>query len=249
MAIPSTRQGLIDYCLRSLGEPVIEVNVDPDQINDRVDEALQFYQEYNYEATKKVFYVHEITQDDIDNKYLELTDQIIYVERILPLVSDNDSVNMFDVNYQLHLNDVYHLGNLGNLAYYEQVQQNLAMYDMKLGSGLSESVQYERHENRLYFQVDKEDMAIGKKIIVVATSIIDPETFGRVYNDMYLKKYATALIKKQWGINIKKFDGMQLPGGVSINGQQTFDEANEEIQRIEEEMRLSHELPVDFFVG
>jgi hypothetical protein len=249
MAIPSTRQELIDYCLRSLGEPVIEVNVDPDQLNDRIEEALQFYQEYNYEATKKVFYIHEITQEDIDNKYLQLTDQIVYVERILPLSSDNSSVNMFDVNYQLHLNDVYHLGNLGNLAYYEQVQQNLAMYDMKLGSGLTEFAQFERHENRLYFQIDSEDMIVGQTIIIVATSIIDPDMFGKVYNDMNLKRYATALIKRQWGVNVKKFDGMQLPGGVSINGQQIFDEANEEIKRIEEEMRLTHELPVEFIVG
>jgi len=249
MAIPSTRQELIDYCLRSLGEPVIEVNVDPDQLNDRIEEALQFYQEYNYEATKRVFYVHTITQDDIDNMYLPLSDQILFVERILPLSSENSSVNMFDVNYQLHLNDVYHLGNLGNLAYYEQVQQNLAMYDMKIGSGLTEFSQFERHENRLYLQIDKEDLIVGSVIVVKAHSIIDPDSFPKVYNDMYLKKYSTALIKRQWAINIKKFDGMTLPGGVTINGQQMFDEANEEIQRIEEEMRLSHELPVNFFMG
>lgn len=248
MAVNS-RQGLIDYCLRALGEPVLEVNVDPDQVEDRISEALQFYQEYNYDATKLVYYVHEITQDDINNMYLPLSDQILYVERILPLSSSDSSVNMFDVKYQLHLNDVYHLGNLGNLAYYEQVQQNLAMYDMKIGSGATEFSQFERHENRLYLQVDAEDLHVGSKVIIKATSIVDPESFPKVYNDMYVKRYATALIKRQWGTNIKKFEGMQLPGGVTINAQQMFDEANEEIQRIEEEMRLSHELPVNFFVG
>lgn len=249
MATPRTRQELIDYCLRQLGEPVIEVNVDQDQISDRIDEALQFYQEYHYDSTKKVFYVHEITQDDIDNKYLTLTDQIIFVERILPITTEGSQSSMFNVKYQLHLNDIYNLGDLGNLAYYEQVQQSLAMYDMKLGSGMSELTRFERNENRLYLDLAKEDMRVGTPMVVVAHSIIDPETFTAVYNDMYVKRYSTALIKRQWAVNIKKFDGMQLPGGVTINGQQMFDEANEDIRNIEEQMRLTHELPIDFFVG
>jgi hypothetical protein len=249
MANPSSRQELIDYCLRELGEPVLEVNVDPDQISDRIDEALQFYQEYHSDATKKVYYAHEITQTDVTNKYITISDQILFVERIFPLLDPNSSTSMFDVKYQLHLNDVYQLGNLANLAYYDQVQQNLALYDMKLGSGMSEMIRFARHENRIYLDTDDSELQVGNYIIVSATSIVDPNTFTAVYNDMYLKKYATQLIKRQWGANLIKFEGMQLPGGVTLNGRQLFDDAKEEIDRIEEAMRLTHEMPVNFFMG
>lgn len=249
MANPSSRQELIDYCLRQLGEPVIEVNVDPDQIQDRIDEALQFYQEYNSDATKKLFLPHQVTQDNIDNKYIDLDSGIIFVNRILPITSQNSSINMFDVKYQLHLNDVYHLGNLGNLAYYEMVQQNLALYDMKLGSGATELIRFNRHEHRLYLDLDAEDLILDDYIIVEATIVNNPETVTSVYNDMYLKRYATSLLKRQWGMNLIKFEGMQLPGGVTINGRQLFDDATTEIQAIEEEMRLTHELPVNFYMG
>lgn len=249
MATPSSRQELVDYCLRALGAPVIEINVDEDQLEDRVDEALQFYQEYNSDATKKLFLPHEITQGNIDDKYIDLDNAILSVERILPITADNSSVNMFDVKYQLHLNDVYHLGNLGNLAYYEQVQQNLALYDMKLGSGGSELIRFNRHEHRLYLDIDQDDLRLGEYIIVVCHMINDPDAVTEVYGDMYLKKYTTALIKRQWGANLIKFEGMQLPGGVTLNGRQLFDDATADIERIEEQMRLTHELPVNFFTG
>lgn len=247
MANVTTRQELIDYCLRQLGEPVIEINIDPDQLEDRVDEALQFYQEYHSDAVKKMFIPHQITASDIINKFVTVPEQVIFVERILPV--GDSQINMFNVKYQLHLNDVYHLNNLGNLAYYEQVQQNLAMYDMKLGTGASELVRFSRHERKVYLDIDKEDLVEDNYIIVVGHATLDPESTTRVYNDMFLKQYTTALIKKQWGANLIKFEGMQLPGGVMLNGRQLYEDAMQDIERLEEQIRLTHELPVNFFMG
>jgi len=252
MATPASRQDLIDYCFRQLGDPVIEINVDPDQAEERIDEALQFYQEYHSDATKKMFIPHTITADDVTNKFITVADSVIFVERILPIAEDA-GFNMFDVKYQMHLNDVYQLGNLGNLAYYEMVQQNLAMYDMKIGSGASELIRWARHENKIYLDVGEEDLKVGGIIIVAATMHIAPYDgaagYTSIWNDMFLKRYSTALIKKQWGANLIKFEGMQLPGGVTINGRQIYEDAMQDLEKLEEQVRLTHELPVNFFMG
>jgi hypothetical protein len=252
MATPASRQDLIDYCFRQLGDPVIEINVDPDQAEERIDEALQFYQEYHSDATKKMFIPHTITADDVTNKFITVADSVIFVERILPIAEDA-GFNMFDVKYQMHLNDVYQLGNLGNLAYYEMVQQNLAMYDMKIGSGASELIRWARHENKIYLDVGEEDLKVGSIIIVAATMHIAPYDGAAgstsIWNDMFLKRYSTALIKKQWGANLIKFEGMQLPGGVTINGRQIYEDAMQDLEKLEEQVRLTHELPVNFFMG
>jgi hypothetical protein len=245
MATPSSRQELIDYCLRTLGEPVIEINVDPDQAHDRLDEALQYYQEFHSDSTKKMFVPHLVTEQNINDKYIDLPSNIIFLERVLP-IADSSGMNMFDVKYQLHLNDVFQLGNLGNLSYYEMVQQQLSLYDLKIGSGNSDLVRWVRHENRLYLDIDKEEIVEGTYIILSCRVLVEDTN---IYNDMFLKRYTTALIKKQWGANLIKFEGMVLPGGVTLNGRQLFDDAVQEIQQLEEEMRLTFELPVDFYVG
>ncbi len=256
MATPASRQDLIDYCFRQLGDPVIEINVDPDQAEERIDEALQFYQEYHSDATKKMFIPHTITAADITNKYILVADSVLFVERILPIAEDA-GFNMFDVKYQLHLNDVYQLGSLSNLAYYEMVQQNLSLYDMKIGSGASELIRWARHERKIHLDVDSEDLIEGNVIIVAATVAIEPRTgtgesatgVAAIWNDMFLKRYSTALIKKQWGANLIKFEGMQLPGGVTINGRQIYEDALQDLEKLEEQVRLTHELPVNFFMG
>ena len=249
MANPSTRQELIDYALRRLGAPVIEINVDDDQIEDRVDDALQFYQEYHSDATMRVYLKHQITADDVTNGYVSLNDNILYVKRVFPIGDSQSSINMFSVKYQLHLNDIYDLSYIGDLMYYDMVQQYVSLLDMKL-NGNGEFVRFNRHMNELHLDVDWDtDIKAGDYIIVEAMRIVDPSTYSDVYNDMFLKQYVTALIKQQWGANLIKFEGMQLPGGVTLNGRQMFDDASEEITQIREQMQLNYEMPPDFYVG
>ena len=248
MSIPNSRQTLINYCLRQLGEPVLEVNVDEDQLQDRVDEALQYWQEYHSDAHKKIFYTHKITADDKTNKYITLSDQILWVDRILP-VDGSGSNFLFDIEYQMRLSDMNRLMSMGGIAEYTMMQQSLALYDMKLGSGLSEGIRFSRHENKLFLDVSDSDLIVDEYIVVSAYSILDPTTVTALYNDRLLKKYTTALIKRQWGANLIKFDGMVLPGGVTLNGRQIYDDAVVDIEKIEENIRLDYELPIDFAMG
>ncbi len=251
MANPSSRQTLIDYCKRKLGEPVIEVNVNEDQVEDRVDEALQYYQEYHSDATYRGYLKHQMTASDISNQYITISDNVLFVKRILPISSSfGQSYNFFDIKYQMMLNDIADMNNFaGDLAYYEQLQQHLSLLDMKLNG--TPQVEFSRKQNRLYIfgDIQDEDIQEGEYVIAETYSIIDPESHSSVYNDMWLKEYTTSLIKLQWGLNLMKFEGMQLPGGVILNGRQLFDDAQGEIQDLREKIRLEHELPVDFMVG
>jgi len=251
MANPTSRATLIDYCKRRLGEPVIEVNVDVDQIEDRIDEAIQYYQEYHSDATVRGYLKHQVTASDVTNKYVDVPSNVLYVKRILPISSSfGTSYNFFDIKYQMMLNDIADLNNFaGDLAYYEQLQQHLSLLDMKLNG--HPLVEFSRRQNRLFIFGDFEDQDIkaGEFIILETFTAIDPETHTAVYNDMWVKSYATALIKEQWGLNLMKFEGMQLPGGVIINGRQLFDDAQGELQDLRERIRLEHEAPVDFFIG
>jgi len=249
MAKPNSRQTFIDYCLRSLGAPVIEINVDDDQLDDRVDEALQFYQAYHDDAIEKVYLKHEITQTDIDNGYITTNDLITDVVRILPLRDAVSSTDMFDIRYQMHLNDIYSLGFLGSLTDYVMGQQWLALLDLVIDSD-DKHVNFEKHKNRLEVFMDwSEEVEVGDHLIVECYRIIDPDTFTDVYNDYFLKRYCTALIKKQWGQNLIKFEGMVMPGGVTFNGRQLYDDAVQELEQLVEEARLNWEKPIDFMTG
>ena len=251
MANPNSRQTLIDYCLRRLGEPVIEVNVDEDQIEDRIDEAIQYYQEFNSDATKRGFLKHQMTASDISNKYISLSTDIQFVSRMFRLASTfQQSRNLFDIKYQMSLNDIWDMSTFaGDLAYYEQLQQYLATIDMKLNG--TPIIDFVRKQNRLYIHgnIEDGDLKEDEYILLEVYENIDANTHTSIYNDMFLKQYATALIKLQWGMNLMKFEGMQLPGGVIINGRQIYDDATAEIQELQEKVRLEHEMPPDFFVG
>lgn len=248
--MPATsRQGLIDYCLRELGEPVIEVNVDPDQLEDRVDEALQYYQEFHSDATVRTFLKHEVTADDISNGYIAISSDIQYVQRLFA-VAGGLTNNMFSIKYQMMLNDVANMYSfIGDLAYYEQIQQYMSMLDSRL-NGMPQ-VHFSRNQGRLYIHGDfvDGDIKVGDYIVAEIYQHVDPDTFTKVWNDRWLKEYTTALIKRQWGANLLKFEGMQLPGGVMISGRQIYDDAMEDIARLRETIRLENELPADFFVG
>jgi len=251
MAIISSRQGLVDYCLRRLGDPVIEINVDIDQIEDKVDDALQVYQEFHSDATVRLYLSHQITQADVDNQYIPLSADILYVSKLFPVDSSFiNSTNMFSFKYQFALSDFHSLPMIsGGLQYYEQVRQYLSLLDMRLNG--TAQVQFSRRQNRLHIFGDfaDGDLKVGEYVVAEVYQIIDPEVHTSVYNDMFMKDYTTALIKQQWGQNLSKFDGMQLPGGVQIDGRRILEEANVELEGVRERMRSEQELPVDFFVG
>ena len=251
MATPNSRATLIDYCKRRLGDPVIEINVDEDQLEDRVDEALQYYQEFHSDATVRTYLKHLVTATDVSNEYIPISSDIIFISKMFPLTSSfNTSRNFFDIKYQMMLNDIADLMNFaGDLAYYEQMQQYLSLLDMKLNG--HPQVQFARRQNRLYIFGDfvDQDIKAGDYIVAEVYTIIDPNTHTSVFNDMFVKEYTTALIKQQWGTNLIKFDGMQLPGGVVLNGRQIYDDATGEIEALRQRVRDEHELPPDFFVG
>jgi len=250
MAVTS-RELLKEYCLRKLGEPVIEVNVDPDQLDDRVDEALQKYREFHADATTRVFFKHQMTADDITNGYITIPSNIIFLSRMFALSSSfQSSRKFFDIKYQMMLNDIADMHNyIGDLAYYEQMQQYLSLLDMKLNG--APITTFSRRQNRLYIHGDTVDgdLVEGDYVVVEAYEIVDGNTYSSIWDDMWLKKYTAALIKRQWGTNLLKFEGMQLPGGVTLNGRQLYEDAIQEIERLEEELRLTFEIPPDMFVG
>ena len=251
MAKPTTRAGLITYCLRTLGHPVVEINIDDDQIEDRVDEAIQYWQEYHSDAVTRVYVKHQITAQDITNQYITLPEALISVFRVFPLsTSSAGGSDMFSVKYQMYMNDLYSLGRTGNLLDYEMNKQYMSLIDMSI-NGLSQLSQFNRHLNQLTVAVNwgESGMTEGKYIILEGYQTIDPNSYPDVYNDMMLKKYTTALLKRQWGANLIKFEGMQLPGGVTINGRGLFDDANTEIAAIEQDFDSKYSFPPDFFVG
>ena len=250
MAITS-RDEFIDYIKRSLGDPVIEINVEEQQMEDRVDEALAYWREFHSDAVHRTYIKHQMTAADISNKYITLQSDALHVIKMFSVGSNlTSSRNFFDIKYQMHLNDIADIHTyIGDLAYYEQMQQYLSLLDQKLTG--SPQVNFARRQNRLYIRGDIEDKDIqeGDYIVLEAYVYIDETTFSQVWEDIWLKEYSTALVKRQWGSNLMKFEGMQLPGGVQINGRQIYEDAVNEIAQLRERIRLEYELPADFFVG
>lgn len=250
MASPNSRQTLIDFCLRRLGDPVIEINVDVDQIEDKVDDTLQLYQEFHSDATYRTYLKHQVTQTDKDNGYIPISSNILYVSTVLPINPTFSTINMFDIKYQMMLNSMGDFMNFaGGMSYYYQMQQYLEFLD-KVLSG-SPKVNFSRRQDRLYIygEWSNGDLNVDDYVVAEVYTVVDPETFTSVYNDMFVKNYLTSQIKHSWGTNMSKFDGMQLPGGVTVNGRQMMEEASTELKELEEKMRLEHEFPPDFFVG
>ena len=247
MAI-TTRQNLIDYCLRRLGSPVTEINVDDDQVSDRIDDAIEFFQEYHFDGVEKVFLKHTITQTDIDNEYIAVADPVISVLRILPIPNFNAfQTGFFNEEYQLRLNDLENFRSSAMIDW-AMSQTNFSLVEHLFH--IQPTLLFNRKQDRVYLETDWDDkFDVGTIVIIEAYRALDPATYSEVYNDMFLKKYATALIKQQWGSNLKKFTGVTLPGGITLDGQTIFSEALEEITKIEEEMSLKYELPPDGFIG
>jgi len=252
MASPNSRQEMIDYCLRSLGSPVLEINVDDEQIEDRVDEALQWFRENHPDGSRRHYMSFQLTQDIVDNGYVDLADDSIQtVVRVFPINTVSQTTNFFDIKYQMMLNDVTDLNNYaGDIAYYEQMQKHLSLLDMKL-SGIPE-ITHDRQGNRLYFYLSSEKLSVGDYIVAEVYGIRTPDStteYNSLWNHKFLKEYTTAIIKRQWGTNLLKFDGMTLPGGVQINGRSIFEDANNEIEQIRTRFREEEDIGPVFFVG
>ena len=247
MAIPSSRQEFKDYVLRSLGRPVIEINVDDDQVEDRIDQALKYYADYHFDATERTYYKHQVTDADKVNKYITLPENIIGAVSIFsigdPSVRSDD---LFNIRYQIALNDLYTLTSVSLVPYYMVMQHLATIQELLVGR---QPIRFTRHRNRLMVDMDWATLNTGEYLLVEAYEVIDPEIYTDVWGDRWLALYTEQLIKRQWGTNLKKYDGMQMPGGISFNGQKIYDEADADIKRMEEEMIMNYSLPVMDMVG
>jgi hypothetical protein len=319
-----SRQGLIDYCLRELGHPVVEINVDDDQVEDRIDEAFSYYRDFHYDAVERLYFKHRVTASRLnlsssvaaqfslgevvtgatsgakgtvcveipgdvssvgtsllikgivgefqtsevirgantqvsstissivlgstDLRYIPLDDSIVGVVRVMPFTAINTGqAYMWDIRYQLRLNDLFDLLST-SMIYYQQVKQQLSLIDQLLVG--SKGFRFQRHMNKVFLDMSWDtDADPGEYIVLECYKIIDPDVYTDVYTDRFLKRYATALIKRQWGTNLKKFEGIQMPGGVTLNGQKIYDEAIDEIKELEAEMQTTYTEPPNFMVG
>ena len=285
MAKPSTRQGLIDYCLRRLGAPVLEINVDDDQIDDLVDDALQYFQERHFDGVERMYLKYELTQADIDrgratsnststntagivttsatstsipgygtttsnyyetSNFIQVPDSVVGIERIFRFDTSAISGGMFSIKYQLFLNDLYYFNSV-ELLQYSMVKSYLEDIDFLLTT--DKQVRFNKRQDRLYLDIDWQAQNAGNYLILDCYRILDPNTFTDVYNDSFLKKYLTALIKRQWGQNLIKFRGVKLPGGIELNGREIYEDAERELAEIKSRMSMDYELPPYDFIG
>ena len=273
MAIPTTKATFKSYCLRALGSGVIDINISDDQADDRIDEALQYFAQYHYDGIEKMYLKHLITADEItraradgtttgtdtvDNSvtatflegtnYIPMPSAVVSVIQVWPFTDTGGGSSMFDVKYQLRLNDLFDLSST-SVIQYQMAMDNLDLLEHILVG--EQPIRFNQHQNRLYIDADWEnDFTAGEDYIIVECyRKLDPETYTDIYDDIYLKRYATALIKQQWGANLSKFAGVAMLGGVTMNGETIYSQAQEEINKLEEQIQLTFELPVNYMVG
>ena len=273
MAEPASRENLKQYALRALGKPVIEINVDDDQLEDRMDEALQYFAQYHFDGVKRTYLKYEYTQTDKDrilvdstesitktygdstvittnwkegNGYIVMPEAVVSVINMFPF-SNKGNLNMFDVRYQLRLNDLYDFSST-SVINYDVVLRHLDFLDHILVG--EKPMRFNQHDNRLYIDMDwGNDLQVDEFLVIECFRKLDPAQFTDVYDDLFLKKYVTALFKKQWGANLSKFGGVQMIGGVTLNGQQIFQEAMQDVEKLEQEIRTTYELNPAIMIG
>ena len=271
MAIPTTKATFKSYCLRALGFGVIDINVSDDQADDRIDEALQYFAQYHYDGIEKMYLKYQITADDITRatsnatttatdsvdtsitasfsegkNFIPMPSAVVSVLNIFPF-DDQATNNMFDIRYQLRLNDLYDFSSTSIIHYQMTMQQLDFLSHILVGE---KPVRFNQHQNRLYIDMDwTNDVSAGEFLIIECYRKIDPTTYTDIFDDIYLKRYATALIKKQWGANLSKFNGVAMLGGVTMNGETIYSQAIEELDKLEEQIQLSFETPIDYMVG
>ena len=268
MAVPNTKATLKEYCLRSLGKPVIDINVDEDQIDDRIDEAIQYFAQYHVDGVERMYLKYLVTAADITrmttdssesvtensvtttyktgNNFLVVPSSVISVVNIFPL-SDRANLNIFDVRYQLRLNDLYDFSST-SIVHYEMTMRHLDFLDHILVG--EKPLRFNQLSNKLFIDMDwKTDITAGEFLIFEVFRKLDPDTSTDMYDDLYLKRYTTTLIKRQWGQNLSKFSGTAMLGGVTLNGPELFSTAIAEQQKLEEEIRSNYEEPAHMQQG
>ena len=244
---PASREEFKQFCLRRLGAPLLEINVADEQIEDCIEIAFSYYYDYHYDATEKIYLAHQVTDEDKVNKYIQIPDEIIGVTSILDVGDSYSTNNLFNLRYQISLNDLYSF-NTGPFAPYYMAFQNVALAE-ELFVG-KQSLRFNRHINKLYIDMSWDTkVKTGEYIIIEGYKKIDADIYTDMYNDRWLQRYCTAQIKKQWGENLKKFEGISMPGGITFNGQKIWDEALDELNQLETEMISSYSLPVLDMVG
>jgi len=246
MATPTSNTDFKEFCLRKLGKGVIEINVSNAQVDDRVDEAVNFYQDYHFDGTERVYYKYQITQDDKDQGYITLPNNIIGAVNMFDIGDADNTNNLFNIRYQIALNDLYTLTSQSLVPYY-MAFQHLELYEQILVG--KQPIRYNRHVNEFHIDMDWDKLAVGEYLIIEAYQVIDPDQYTKMYGDYWLQRYATALIKIQWGENLKKFQGMQMPGGMVMDGVSIYNEGVRDKEQLEMEMRTSYSLPATDMIG
>jgi hypothetical protein len=246
MTAPDSRATFKENCLRRLGKPVIEINVDDDQVEDRIDEAIKYFWDYHFDGSDKVYYKHLVTTENKTNRYIQLPDNIIGAVNIFEIGQALNTNNLFNIRYQIALNDLYTLTSVSMVPYYMAMQHVQFLEQMLVGK---QPMRYNRHNNKVYIDMDWSIINAGDYIIVEAYEVLDPEVYTKAWNDRWLLRYGACLIKQQWGNNLKKFDGMKMPGGLTFNGQKIYEEATQERAELEKEMIHSYSLPVTDMIG
>lgn len=276
MATINSRALLREYCFRALGAPVVEINIADEQVEDRLDDALRFFSEYHFDGVEKVYLKYQVTAADIANGYIEMKSTnrkslgggladsdaittpnevgaedvlienlVTSVTRIFPFTQQ--SVGMFDIRYQYALNDLYTFGTI-DMVQYDLTQSYLTMLRQYLSP--DKSVRFSRVQNRLYIDMNwSQQVSVGGFLIIECYRILDPRIYPEIYEDRLLKRYAVALFKRQWGVNLSKYDGIKLPGDVVLRGKEIAQEAIAEIDALEKDIISKYELPADFIMG
>ena len=233
MAQPTTREQFKGWVLRKLGAPVIDINVSDEQIDDRVDEAVDFWRDYHYSGSQLVYLKHQITQEDKDNGYVTLPAQLLGISGIFNMQSSiSTGGGIFNVQYQFVLNNLEDITGYNITNYFMSMQHLEFLQEMLVGRPM---IRYNKHVNKLHIDSGQDAMTVGEYIIIEAYDVIDPDTYSDVWSDRWLQNYTATLVKEQWGSNLTKFTGMQLVGGVSFNGEQILADAKEERRMMEEE--------------
>ena len=280
MAKPTTRKELQEYCLRQLGAPVLEINVDDDQIDDLIDDTFQYFNERHFDGVEKMFMKYQLTQADIDrgsaknktevgivtttatsvdtgagtfssswyetSNFIQVPDAVIGINNVFKFDTSSISGGMFSIKYQLFLNDLYYFNSV-NLLQYAMTKSYLEDIDFLLTT--DKKIRFNQRQDRLYLDIDWGAQQVDDWIIVECYRALDPENFSGVYNDTFVKKYLTALIKRQWGQNLIKFKGTKLPGGIELNGREIYEDAIADLADIKERMSTEYELPPLDMIG
>jgi len=247
MAIPNSRETFKEHCLRRLGKGVIDINVSDEQVDDRIDQAIIYYQDYHFDGVQKTFLKHAVTADDKTNGYISISDNnIIGIVDIFDIGDATSTNNLFNIRYQIALNDLYDLSRYDLVPFYMNFQNIRFIEEILIGK---QPLRFNRHTNQLHIDMDWEKFNVGDYLVAHVYSKYDPDTYTDMWGDRWLAEYCTALIQVQWGQNLTKFVGMQLPGGVQFNGEQILNQGLEAKNKLQEEMISSYSLPVHDMTG